>query len=306
MAQVLITRPLPGEPEALLRAAGHEVRVREAAEPPSAAELRELAAGVEGLLCLLTERIDAELLDACPSIRVVSNMAVGVDNIDLEECRRRGIPVGNTPGVLTEATADLAFALLLACARRLLDAADAVRAGEWRSWGPAAFLGADVAGATLLIVGPGAIGSAVARRASGFGMRVLTAGRRDDLMQLLGEADFVSLHTPLTDETRGLIGAVELEAMKPSAYLINTARGEVVDQEALRRALEAGAIAGAGLDVTTPEPLPADDPLLAAPNVTVLPHIGSASVSARSAMARLAAENLIAGLAGEPLPHRVA
>ena len=307
MARVLITRPLPGSPEELLEQAGHEVRVREAEMPPDATELAELASGfeAEGLLCLLTEKVGAELLDACPSIRAVSNMAVGTDNIDLAECERRGIPVGNTPGVLTEATADLAFALLLACARRLVEAADAVRAGEWRTWEPGGWLGADVGGAALLIVGPGKIGTAVAKRANGFGMRVLEAGRDDDLHPLLAEADYVSLHCPLTDATRGLIGAAELGAMKDSAYLINTARGEVVDQPALREALAAGTIAGAGLDVTTPEPLPADDPLLGAPNLTVLPHVGSASRTTREAMARLAAENLIAALGGEPMPHPV-
>ncbi len=218
------------------------MRVREAELPPDAGELAGLASDfdAEGLLCLLTEKVDAALLDACPSLRAVSNMAVGTDNIDLAECERRGIPVGNTPGVLTEATADLAFALLLACARRLVEAADAVRAGEWRTWEPGGWLGADVGGATLLIVGPGKIGAAVARRAEGFGMRVLEAGRDDELAPLLAEADYVSLHCPLTEATRGLIGAAELEAMKDSAYLINTARGEVVDQEALREALVAG------------------------------------------------------------------
>ncbi len=273
--------------------------------PPSPEELRTLAADAEGLLCLLTERVDAELLDACPSIRAISNMAVGTDNIDLDECKRRGIAVGNTPGVLTEATADLTFALLLACARRIIEAEAAVRAGEWRTWEPGGWLGADVGGSTLLIVGAGAIGSAVARRAEGFGMHVLTAGRDDELLPLLREADFVSLHAPLTEQTRGLIGSTELAGMKQTAYLINTARGDLVDQDALREALELNLIAGAGLDVTTPEPLPPDHPLLGAPNLLVLPHIGSASTSARVAMSRLAAGNLIAALAGDPMPHGV-
>jgi glyoxylate reductase len=307
VARVLITRPLPGAPEELLRDAGHEVTVREGELPPGTHELRQLAVELEpdGLLCLLTERVDAGLLDACPSIRAVANMAVGTDNIDLDECERRGIPVGNTPGVLTEATADLAFALLLACARNLIAAERSVRAGEWQTWEPGGWLGADLDGATLLIVGPGQIGSAVARRAEGFGLQVRSAGRDDELAPLLAEADFVSLHCPLTEATRGLISAPEFEAMKETAYLINTARGEIVDQEALLAALESGAIAGAGLDVTTPEPLPADDPLLGAPNLTVLPHIGSASHRTREAMARLAAENLIAALAGDPMPNPV-
>lgn len=307
VARVLITRPLPGAPERLLREAGHEATVRDAELPPDAEELRALAGDLEpeGLLCLLTERVDAALLDAAPSIRAVANMAVGTDNIDLAECERRGIAVGNTPGVLTQATADLAFALLLACARNLIAAEAAVRAGKWRTWEPGGWLGADLDGATLLIVGPGQIGSAVARRAEGFGMQVRSAGRDDELAPLLAEADFVSIHCPLTERTRGLIGAAELEVMKPTAYLINTARGEIVDHEALRGALVSGSIAGAGLDVTTPEPLPPEDPLLGAPNLIVLPHIGSASHRAREAMARLAAENLIAALAGEAMPNPV-
>ena len=237
-------------------------------------------------------------------------MAVGTDNVDLEEAERRGVAVGNTPGVLTETTADLAFALILAAARRVVEAADAVRAGEWRTWEPAGWLGRDVHGATLGIVGAGEIGSAVARRAEGFAMRVLLNGResrpgRVPLEELLAESDFVSLHAPLTEETRHLIGEEALRAMRPTAILVNTGRGELVDQVALRRALEEGWIAGAGLDVTTPEPLPADDPLLGAPNLTVLPHVGSASHATREAMASIAVDNLLAALAGEPMPHPV-
>jgi glyoxylate reductase len=310
MARVFVTRELPGEALDRLRSE-HEVDVWGGELPPSREQLAERAARAEGLLTLLTERVDAELLDRLPDLRAVANFAVGTDNIDLAECGRRGIAVGNTPGVLTEATADLTFALILSTARRLVEAAADVHAGRWRTWEPRGWLGADVAGATLGIVGPGKIGRAVARRAEGFSMRVLFAGRRagdglEPLERLLAEADFLSLHCPLTEETRHLIGAPELEAMKPSAILINTARGEIVDPRALREALESGAIAAAGLDVTEPEPLPADDPLLGAPNLTVLPHIGSASRTARAAMADLAVDNLLAHFAGEPMPNAVA
>ena len=309
MARVLVTRQLPGT--ALERlTAHHEVDLFAGSTPPSRAELLERVGAAEAMLCLLSERVDAELLERCPNLRAIANYAVGTDNIDLDECERRGIPVGNTPGVLTEATADLAFALILATARRVVEGADAVRAGEWRTFSPDGWLGVDVHGATLGIVGAGRIGMAVARRAAGFEMEVLLSGSRPgpgriELAELLGRADFVSLHCPLGPATRGLIGAEQLRLMKPSAILINTARGEVIDQEALREALERGEIAGAGLDVTTPEPLPPDDPLLAAPNVTVLPHIGSASESSRAAMADLAVDNLLAALAGEPMPHPV-
>ena len=311
MARVFVTRELPGDALERLRA-HHEVDVWEGELPPSAEQLAERAAGADGLLSLLTDRIDAALLDRAPELRAVANFAVGTDNIDLAECGRRGVVVGNTPGVLTEATADLTFALILAAARRIVEAAGAVRAGEWRTWEPRGWIGADVTGATLGIVGAGKIGRAVARRAEGFSMRVLLSGRTggggeglQPLERLLAEADFLSLHCPLNDETRHLIGGRELAAMKPSAILINTARGEIVDPRALRAALERGEIAGAGLDVTEPEPLPAGDPLLGAPNLTVLPHIGSASVTARAAMADLAVDNLLAFFAGEPMPHPV-
>jgi glyoxylate reductase len=307
VARCFVTRELPGN--ALDRlAAEHDVDVWPGDLPPSREELLAGAAEAEGLLCLLTDRIDAELLDACPEIRAIANLAVGTDNIDLAEAAGRGIPVGNTPGVLTETTADLAFALMLASARRVVESAAAVRAGAWRTWEPAGWLGYDVHGATLGIVGPGKIGTAVARRGEGFGMRVLLSGRepgpdRVPLERLLAESDFVSLHAPLTDGTRHLIGEAELRAMKQTAVLVNTGRGELVDPTALRRALDEGWIAAAGLDVTEPEPLPATDPLLGAPNLTVLPHIGSASHATRGAMADLAVDNLLAALAGEPMPH---
>lgn len=307
MAHVFVTRKLPGDALERLRAT-HEVDLWEGELPPPREQLAAHAADAEGLLSLLTDRVDADLLDHCPKLRAVANLAVGTDNIDLAECARRGIAVGNTPGVLTEATADLTFALILATARRIVEAADAVRAGEWHTWEPRGWLGADVGGATLGIVGAGKIGRAVARRAEGFSMRVLLSGRStgdglEPLEHLLEQADFLSLHCPLSEQTRHLIGARELEAMKPGAILINTARGEIVDPEALRVALGRGEIAGAGLDVTEPEPLPPDHPLLGAPNLTVLPHIGSASRSTRTAMADLAVDNLLAFFAGEPMPH---
>jgi len=281
-------------------------------------ELLAQVADADGLYCMLTDRVDAEVLDHAPRLRVVSNMAVGYDNIDVAECTRRGIPVGNTPGVLTDTTADLAFALILAAARRLVEAADYVRAGHWRTWGPMIMAGRDVYGTTLGIVGMGRIGAAVARRAQAFDMRVIYTSRhphaevdaalgtrRVDLDTLLREADIVSLHTPLTPDTYHLIGERELQSMKSSAILVNTARGGVVDPKALYRALSEGWIAYAALDVTEPEPIPRDDPLLSLPNCIVVPHIGSATYATRHRMAVMAAENVLAGVRGEQLPYCV-
>lgn len=309
MARCFVTRELPGEAIDRL-AALHDVGLWEEDRPIPREELLHRAADAEGLLCMLSDRIDAELLAACPRLRAVANYAVGFDNIDVAATRARGVAVGNTPGVLTETTADLAFALILACARGLAAAEADVRAGRWTTWSPEGWLGRDVHGATLGIVGAGAIGTAVAHRAAGFGMEVLLCGRspgpgRVELEELLTRSDFVSVHTPLSEETRGLIGEDELRAMKPTAILVNTARGPIVDSRALRRALARGWIAAAGLDVTDPEPLPADDPLLDAPNLLVLPHIGSATHATREAMASLAVDNLVAALAGEPMPHPV-
>jgi lactate dehydrogenase-like 2-hydroxyacid dehydrogenase len=272
----------------------------------------------DGLYCLLTERIDDELLDAAPQLKVVSQMAVGVDNIDVPACTRRGIPVGNTPGVLTETTADLTWALLLAAARRVVEGVDYVRAGQWLTWSPTALLGPDVYGATLGVVGLGRIGQAVARRAYGFGMRILYTSRQPkpeaeqtlaasyvDLDTLLSQSDFVSLHTSLTPETYHLIDAAALKKMKPTAILVNAARGGVVDHDALVEALRNGEITRAALDVTEPEPLPADHPLAHLPNCIVVPHIASASIATRTKMATMAAENLLAGVRGEVLPNCV-
>jgi glyoxylate reductase len=290
-----VTRTLPGTALDRLRAE-HEVDVWPGELPPSRGELVERARDVEGLLCLLTDVVDADLIAACPRLRAISNYAVGSDNIDSEAAAARGIEVRVTPDVLTETTADLAFALLLAAARRLPEGERAVHAGEWSTWEPSGWLGQDVHGATLCIVGMGRIGGAVARRAEGFGMRVVAVGRDDPLRDVLTDADFVSIHCPLTDETRGLFGEAEFTAMKPTAVLVNTARGPIVETDALRRALAEGEIAAAALDVTDPEPLPVDHPLLEVPNLLVVPHIGSATHRTRERMADLAVDNLMAAL----------
>ncbi len=306
VARVFVTRQLPG-PALDELCARHEVDVWPERLPPPYDELRRRTADAEGLLALLTDRVDAELIAAAPQLRAIANYAVGYDNIDVAAATDRGIPVGNTPDVLTDATADLAFALLLAAARRLPEAIASVRAGDWVTWEPGRHLGYDVHGATLGIIGLGRIGRAVARRAEGFDMTVLHTGSHGGLPleELLERSDFVSVHTPLTAATRHLIDAAALARMKPTAILINTARGPIVDQAALVQALHQGQIAGAALDVTDPEPLPADDPLLAAPNVIVAPHVGSATHSARERMSQLAVDNLMAALDGRPMPHSV-
>jgi glyoxylate reductase len=304
MATVYVTRALPGEALERLRRA-HQVTVWDRPLPPEPAVLRGALAETEGLLCLLTERVDLALLDAAPRLRAIANYAVGSDNIDLEHTRARGIPVGVTPDVLTEATADLAFALLLSAARRLPEAAAAARAGEWRTWEPARWLGADVDGATLGIVGFGRIGRAVARRATGFRMKVISTADTP-LDELLAASDFVSLHVPLTTRTHHLIGAAALARMRPTAILVNTARGGVVDQRALIEALRTGEIAAAAIDVTDPEPAAPGDPIYELPNLLVVPHVGSATHTARARMTELCVENLLAGLEGRPMPHPVA
>jgi glyoxylate reductase len=305
MARCFVTRRLPGT--ALDRlAATHEVDVWPGELPPSPEELRGHVAEADGLLCLLTDRIDGAVLDVAPRLRAIANYAVGSDNIELAAAAARGIPVGVTPDVLTNATADLAMALLLAAGRRLVEARDAVLAGRWRTWDPSAFLGLELEGAALAVVGAGRIGRAVAHRAQAFGMRVEMVGRGDDLHPALARADGVTLHAPLTDETRHLIDAEALATMRPGAVLVNTARGGLVDQAALARALHDGAIGAAGLDVTDPEPPAPDDPLLRAPRLLVVPHIGSATRRARERMADLAVDNLLAALEGRPMPHPAA
>ena len=316
LPRIFITRPIPSAGIDILR--GHcEVVVFPGPKPPTRAELLAGAATADAILPLLTERVDEELLQAAPKLRVIANMAVGYDNIDVAAATARGIPVGNTPGVLTETSADMAFALLLAAARHIVAGADYVRAGRWQTWEPQLLLGQDVHGATLGIVGLGRIGQAVARRARGFCMRLIYHGGSDKaaaaalgaervpFAELLRESDFVSVHTPLNAETHHLINGAALREMKRTAILINTARGPVVEPAALYEALTSGQIAAAALDVTEPEPPAPDDPLLALPNCLVIPHLGSASVATRAKMSAMAAENALAGLRGERLPHCV-
>ncbi|MDQ7859999.1 MAG: D-glycerate dehydrogenase [Armatimonadota bacterium] len=316
--RVYVARRLPEVALERLRAAA-DVAVWETDEvPPPREVLLRQAAGADGLISLLTDPIDGALLDAAPRLRVVSNYAVGFDNIDVAAATARGVVVTNTPGVLTETVADFAMALMLATARRLVEADRYTRAGQWKSWMPMLLLGPDVHHATLGLVGLGRIGAAVARRARGFAMTVLyhDVVRREDLEAELGlgyvpledllrRADFVSIHTPLLPETRHLIGAAQFALMKPTAILINTARGPIVDQRALYEALRTGRIAGAGLDVFEIEPVAADEPLLRLDNVVVAPHIASASVETRTQMALMAVDNLLAALDGRRPPNLV-
>jgi len=286
--------------------------------PPSREELLKRVKGIDGLLCLLTEDIDSEVMDAAGSqLKVISNYAVGFDNIDVGAATERKIPVGNTPDVLTDATADFSFALMMNAGRRILEGDRYVRAGRWKTWGPMLLLGNEMRGSTLGLVGFGRIGKAMARRAVGFDMNVIyydpLEKRRDpdvkansvDLETLLEESDFISLHTPLTSDTHQLIDAEALGRMKPNTVLVNTSRGPVIDMDALYEALRDQKIFAAGLDVTDPEPLPLDHPLLTLDNFIISPHIASASRSARDKMAWLAAKNLIAGLEGNHLPNCV-
>jgi len=314
---IYITRRLP-EPalQSLLEVC--EVEIWDQDVPPPYELITEKLRDKEALLCLLTDRIDAALMDSAPGLKVISQCAVGYDNVNVGAATARGIPVGNTPGVLTDATADFAFTLLMAAARRIGEAIDYVRDGRWQTWGLTLLLGQSVYGATLGIVGLGRIGQALARRARGFDMKILyyDAVRQPEaeaglgveyraLEDLLRESDFVSLHVGLTEETRGLMGARTFALMKPTATLINTSRGPVVDPEALYGALKDGQIGYAALDVTDPEPLPADHKLLELPNLIVAPHIASATVRSRNLMASRAVQNLIAGLRGEQLPYCV-
>ena len=316
--RIFATRRLPGAAfEALLADPDYEVAVWPGDAPPPRADLLREAAGADGILCLITDAIDEAVLDAAGGgLKIVSQMAVGVDNIDAAACAARGIAVGRTPGVLTDTTADLAWALILATARRLVEAADYVRAGEWKTWSPTQLAGTDVHGASLGIVGFGAIGQAVARRARGFDMTVRYWNRTPrpaeaaelgaefaEFDELLAASDFVSINVALTDGTRGLIDAAALAKMRPEAILINTARGPVVDEAALAEALANGVIAAAGLDVTAVEPIAGDSPLLSMPNAIVLPHVGSSSLATRSKMADIAVSNLRAALEGRPIPH---
>ena len=315
--KVFVTRPLPNEAMDKIQSAC-DAKVWEHELPPSRNALLRNVADIEGLLSLLTDKVDEELMNRARKLKVVSNCAVGFDNIDVQEATKRGIIVGNTPGVLTDTVADLAFGLLIAAARRVVEGDRVVRAGKWKTWGPMILLGQDVYNTTIGIIGLGRIGSAVAKRAKGFGMKVLYTGRGRhpqaetelgaeyaELDRLLAQSDFITLHTNLTPETYHLIGEKQFEKMKRTAVLVNTSRGPIVDNTALYSALKSGKIAYAALDVTEPEPLPAHHPLLTLDNLIVVPHIASASVATRTKMAVMAVDNLIAGLKGEMPPNPV-
>jgi glyoxylate reductase len=313
---VFVTRQIAAT--ALQRLTEHaQVETWSEEDPPPYALLTEKAAQVDGMLTLLTDKIDAPLIEGA-KLQGIAQMAVGYDNIDINAATRKGIPVGNTPGVLTETTADFTWALLMAAARRVVESDKEVRAGIWRAWGPDVLTGYDVYGATLGIIGFGRIGQAVARRAKGFGMQILyndpdcgdQAGKElgaecVSLDDLLARSDFVSLHTYLSQETHHLIGRAQLEQMKSSAVLINTARGPVVDPSALAWALKERVIAAAALDVTEPEPIPSDSPLLKLDNIIITPHIASASKATRERMAHITVDNLLAALKGEKMPFCV-
>ena len=317
--KVFVTRVIPDAGLAKLREAC-EVDLWMERLPPSRHELIRRARGSHGLLSLLSDTIDGEVMDAAgPQLKVISNFAVGYNNIDVAEATRRGIKVGNTPGVLTEATADIAVALLLAASRCVVSSERSIHAGDWLTWEPMGFLGQELAGKTVGIVGMGRIGTATARRLrGGWGMRVIYSGRsrneaaeqelqaeRVSFEDLLERSDFVSAHCALTSETKHLFDSAAFRKMKRTAVFINTARGPVHVQQDLYAALTEGQIFAAGLDVTDPEPMAADDPLLNLPNCVITPHIASATVQARDAMASIAAANLLAGLEGRPLPHEV-
>ncbi len=316
--KVFVTRRIQEAGLEILRRAA-DVDVWEGELPPPYAELTARARGVDGLLSLLSDKVDGALMDAIgPQLKVIAQYAVGFDNIDIAAATARHIPVGNTPGVLTETTADMAWALLMAAARRVAEGDRFTRAGKWKTWGPNILLGQDVFGATLGIVGFGRIGQAMARRARGFEMRVLyydvhripevEAELKAEYVpfeKLLAELDFVTIHTNLSQETRHMFGPAQFARMKPTASLVNTARGPIVDEAALYQALSSGQIASAGLDVTEVEPLSMDSPLLKLENVIIAPHIASGSVHSRTQMATIAAENIAAALRGERLPHCV-
>ncbi|AGA27803.1 2-hydroxyacid dehydrogenase [Singulisphaera acidiphila] len=314
--RAFITQPIPEPGPTLVRQAVDDLRSNSEDRVLSRAELGEAVAGCDAVLCLLTDTVDASVLEAAKGCRIFANMAVGFNNVDVAAASRLGILVTNTPGVLTEATADLTWALILGVARRVAEGDSEMRAGRFPGWGPLYMLGGDVTGKTLGLIGPGRIAVAVARRALGFAMPLLYHGRRPSpeldalgarrvpLNELLAESDFVSLHVPLSGETRHLIDAKALGQMKSSAYLINTARGPVVDEAALVSALKSGRIAGAGLDVYEDEPRMAEG-LADCPNALLLPHLGSATHATRAAMSRIAGENLVAALEGRRPPNLV-
>jgi glyoxylate reductase len=316
--KVFVARRIPDEGLNAI-AAACDVDVWPDRLPPSPTELRDRVKDCDGLVSLLTDRVDAQLLDAAPRLKVVSNFAVGFNNVDVPACTARGVKVGNTPGVLTDATADIAVTLLLAAARRLGESATDAKEGRWLTWEPLGWLGQDLNGRTLGIVGMGRIGFAAAKRLHhGWGMNVIYTARTDkpdadrdlkakrvEMDELLARSDYVSVHADLNPTTKGLFGASQFGKMKRTAVFVNTSRGPLVDQVALAKALRSGTIFAAGLDVTDPEPLPAEHELFKLPNCVVAPHIASATVDTRNAMARLCAANLLAGVRGESLPNWV-
>ncbi len=314
--KVFVTRTIPDAGLEILKN-NFDVTVNSEDRPITMDKLIDSASGSDGILCLLTDRIDDKTMDHIPNLKGIANYAVGFDNIDIDAATKRGIPVSNTPGVLTDATADLTIALIFAVARRIVEAETFLRDGTWSGWGPMQFLGADVSGETLGIIGMGKIGYAVAKRASGLGMKIVYYDTKRNeaaeseldaemmtIPSLLSSADFVTLHIPLFEKTRHLIGKAEFEMMKQTAFLINTSRGPVVDEVALATALKEGEISGAGLDVYEFEPEVTEE-LLALKNVVLLPHIGSATTKTRSKMAVMAAENLVAMLKGGEIPNLV-
>jgi lactate dehydrogenase-like 2-hydroxyacid dehydrogenase len=319
MGKVFVTRGIP-EVGIQRLMAEHQVEVWQGQDPPSREILLERVGGCTGILSMLSDKIDGQVMDSAGGgLKGVANFAVGYNNIDVQAAKLRGVQVGNTPGVLTNATADIAVGLILAAGRCFGPAIHNVQGMQWRNWEPMMFLGQEFEGKTLGIIGMGRIGYAVAKRMhGGWGMRILYSARnpkndaqenfnaqRVELDELLQHSDVVSIHCPLTVETRNLIGQRELALMKPNAILVNTARGEVIDQPALSQALEKGKLFAAGLDVTTPEPIDEKDPLRLRDNCLILPHIGSATDQARSQMASMAAENLLAAIAGKPMPFGV-
>ena len=319
MGKVFVTRRIP-EVGIQRLMAEHQVEVWQGQDPPSREILLERVGGCTGILSMLSDKIDAQVMDSAGGgLKGVANFAVGYNNIDVQAAKARGVQVGNTPGVLTNATADIAVGLILAAGRCFGPAIHNVQRMQWRNWEPMMFLGQEFEGKTLGIIGMGRIGYAVAKRMhGGWGMRILYSARnpkndaqenfnaqRVELDELLQQSDVVSIHCPLTVETRNLIGQRELALMKPNAILVNTARGEVIDQHALSQALEEGKLFAAGLDVTTPEPIDEKDPLRLRDNCLILPHIGSATDQARNQMASMAAENLLAAIAGKPMPFGV-
>jgi glyoxylate reductase len=313
MAKIFITRRLPEEGLELLK--GHEIEIYEGDAPPSREEIIERVREKDALICLLTDKIDAEVMENGKNLKVIANYAVGIDNIDIAEATKRGIFVTNTPGVLTETVADLAWALMMAIARRIVEGDEFMRQKKFKGWAPMLLLGRDIYGKTLGVVGLGRIGKAFARRASGFSMKILYYSRKRDeefeketganfvsLKELLEESDFVSLHLPLTKETYHIIGEKELKMMKKTAYLINTSRGKCIDEKALIKALREGWIEGAALDVYENEPEVSDE-ILSLKNVVLAPHIGSASHETRSGMAVMVAENVLSALNGKIPPQ---